>query len=77
MSMSRKDYLLIASAFSRVYQVANEQPEMNHSILLAVQSGIRASALAVANSLSLDNSSFDWDRFMEACGVEYPESTSK
>lgn len=62
MSMTKKDYELLAQVTSNLLTVHNNKPE--YKKVLTHQAECLADALELANTL------FDRDRFLKACGVE-------
>ncbi len=65
--MTKKDYVLIAGALHRSGMAKGL--EKNAIKRQAGEDMRRLIAIDLASSLKEDNAKFDWDRFMEACGV--------
>ena len=64
--MTRKDYELIAAAFIRATESANQQDE--YILRCAALDGIQRAAIALAFGLHDDNPRFDHARFLRDCG---------
>lgn len=65
--MTKKDYIRLAEALA----TAASHDRMFTAPDRAVwQSAIAEAAVQIARVLRSDNSRFDWERFMDACGVE-------
>jgi hypothetical protein len=61
--MTRKDYQLIASALKE---------SREDCITELARLGVQVTAIKIAKALKRDNSRFNEDRFLDACGI--PES---
>lgn len=61
--MTRKDYILIAASIKRVRD--GYAPNWDANLFRALDDV----AHTLANELAGDNSAFDHDRFLKACGV--------
>lgn len=64
MSLSKKDYELIAGALKHAYEAFDGRESEIESAL-----GVEVAAINIARALSNDNPRFDKARFLAACGV--------
>jgi hypothetical protein len=65
-TMTRKDYELIAKSLWLVYN----PDSLASRERAAYDEGVKVTILTLADALASDNSRFDRDRFLKACGVE-------
>lgn len=67
--MTRKDYVLIATALRAGGFAASMLPALNTDYQKGSTDGYRNAIYAVADALKLDNVRFDRAQFLTACGV--------
>lgn len=65
--MTRKDYSLIADAFSDALRSTALEPV--DPVLHSVHFGVACAAVKVAHVLAQNNERFNRDRFLTACGL--------
>lgn len=63
--MSRKDYVIVASAIREELNQALDQPAISNTLVSALDS----LANTLAERMKHDNPAFDRNRFMAACGL--------
>ncbi len=63
--MTRKDYIALADAIRFSLPI-----EENSAEYLAQFHGVRRTAFSISDVLARDNSRFDRERFLKACGVQ-------
>lgn len=63
--MTRKDYELIAASI----KAARMNVALNPYTAVYAEQGVKETAEQIAYRLKVDNPRFDFDRFMETCGI--------
>lgn len=72
MSMTRKDYVMIAKALVAVEPVAEDYQSVNDWTLARLQWG--RTVVAMTNTFIHDNHDFDHNRFYDACNYGVPSN---